>query len=219
MMVGDDDLTSAEWDELEAILMAHGNDESLETSSLHGFLTAIVSGPEPVLPSEWLPAMWGSTAPVFDTVSEFERMLALIMRVMNSIAHTLTQDTGPFGLMLLATGTGKRERFYSGAWAEGYLSAVALSAAAWLPFVESSAVVGDGLATIEALHDDVPGRRLDHRTKRHDELSEAAVAIHRFFHDRRPSQLAVPAGAVRVGRNEPCPCGSGKKFKRCHGAS
>ena len=23
--------------------------------------------------------------------------------------------------------------------------------------------------------------------------------------------------AVNVGRNEPCPCGSGKKFKHCHG--
>ncbi|MBL8270035.1 SEC-C metal-binding domain-containing protein, partial [Steroidobacter sp.] len=22
----------------------------------------------------------------------------------------------------------------------------------------------------------------------------------------------------KVGRNEPCPCGSGKKFKHCHGA-
>jgi preprotein translocase subunit SecA len=22
-----------------------------------------------------------------------------------------------------------------------------------------------------------------------------------------------------VGRNDPCPCGSGKKFKKCHGAS
>ena len=22
---------------------------------------------------------------------------------------------------------------------------------------------------------------------------------------------------VKVGRNEPCPCGSGKKYKRCHG--
>jgi preprotein translocase subunit SecA len=22
----------------------------------------------------------------------------------------------------------------------------------------------------------------------------------------------------KVGRNEPCPCGSGKKFKNCHGA-
>jgi len=23
--------------------------------------------------------------------------------------------------------------------------------------------------------------------------------------------------APKVGRNEPCPCGSGKKYKRCHG--
>jgi len=23
----------------------------------------------------------------------------------------------------------------------------------------------------------------------------------------------------KVGRNDPCPCGSGKKYKKCHGAS
>jgi uncharacterized protein len=218
MNLGDDDLTEAEWDELDAILMAYGNEESLEISSLHGFLTAIVSGPEPVLPSKWLPAMWGSAAPVFDTAAEFERMLALIIRTMNSIVRALTQTTGAFGLMLLVKGRGKAERFYAGAWAEGYLSGVALSEAAWQPFVESSPAVGDGLVTIAAMLDDVPGRRMDHRTKRLDELGETAVAIHRFFHDRRTSQIAVPAGAVRVGRNEPCPCGSGKKFKRCHGA-
>ena len=28
----------------------------------------------------------------------------------------------------------------------------------------------------------------------------------------------VLAGADRVGRNDPCPCGSGKKYKKCHGA-
>jgi hypothetical protein len=28
----------------------------------------------------------------------------------------------------------------------------------------------------------------------------------------------VPASAGEVGRNEPCPCGSGLKFKRCCGA-
>ncbi|MEK6913183.1 MAG: SEC-C metal-binding domain-containing protein [Nanoarchaeota archaeon] len=22
----------------------------------------------------------------------------------------------------------------------------------------------------------------------------------------------------KIGRNDPCPCGSGKKYKRCHGA-
>ena len=26
-----------------------------------------------------------------------------------------------------------------------------------------------------------------------------------------------PATWGRVGRNEPCPCGSGKKYKHCHG--
>ena len=32
------------------------------------------------------------------------------------------------------------------------------------------------------------------------------------------SREAVTAGSRKVGRNEPCPCGSGKKYKRCHGA-
>jgi preprotein translocase subunit SecA len=35
---------------------------------------------------------------------------------------------------------------------------------------------------------------------------------------RRAQAQALPAGAVpRVGRNDPCPCGSGKKYKLCHG--
>jgi len=29
---------------------------------------------------------------------------------------------------------------------------------------------------------------------------------------------ALPAGFETTGRNQPCPCGSGKKFKHCHGA-
>jgi preprotein translocase subunit SecA len=28
----------------------------------------------------------------------------------------------------------------------------------------------------------------------------------------------VPEPAGKVGRNDPCPCGSGKKYKKCHGA-
>jgi preprotein translocase subunit SecA len=42
-----------------------------------------------------------------------------------------------------------------------------------------------------------------------------------------PSAVETPAGPRttpfvrgerKVGRNEPCPCGSGRKFKHCHGA-
>ena len=36
--------------------------------------------------------------------------------------------------------------------------------------------------------------------------------------DSRRRQQAIPASAMpRVGRNDPCPCGSGKKYKLCHG--
>ena len=33
-----------------------------------------------------------------------------------------------------------------------------------------------------------------------------------------PSQATVRRTMPKVGRNDPCPCGSGKKFKHCHGA-
>ena len=35
--------------------------------------------------------------------------------------------------------------------------------------------------------------------------------------DALPS-LEARFGGAKVGRNDPCPCGSGKKFKRCHGS-
>ncbi len=34
-----------------------------------------------------------------------------------------------------------------------------------------------------------------------------------------PKQETVTRGQPKVGRNDPCPCGSGKKYKKCHGAS
>lgn len=34
----------------------------------------------------------------------------------------------------------------------------------------------------------------------------------------QPSMQTVTRASPKVGRNEPCPCGSGKKYKQCHGA-
>jgi|SRR5688572_23403412 preprotein translocase subunit SecA len=37
---------------------------------------------------------------------------------------------------------------------------------------------------------------------------------------RRPGETqGTVVAAPKVGRNEPCPCGSGKKYKKCHGAA
>jgi len=38
-----------------------------------------------------------------------------------------------------------------------------------------------------------------------------------FTHESSEQALAAPEETRRVGRNEPCPCGSGKKYKQCHG--
>jgi len=35
--------------------------------------------------------------------------------------------------------------------------------------------------------------------------------------DPKPKDTQQPKKAKKIGRNEPCPCGSGKKYKHCHG--
>jgi preprotein translocase subunit SecA len=71
------------------------------------------------------------------------------------------------------------------------------------------------------------------RIQSQDQVAQAAEAIEQqasalsnvtYTHpneDGSVSQVADPtnnpAAMPRVGRNDPCPCGSGKKFKNCHG--
>ena len=60
---------------------------------------------------------------------------------------------------------------------------------------------------------------------RHRAELEAAVARHPGESDAAPDAPPAPVPARRaappapkIGRNDACPCGSGKKFKKCHGA-
>ncbi len=50
-------------------------------------------------------------------------------------------------------------------------------------------------------------------------LAATVVTAHKTFVEARRASLAqqhhAPAHSPRIGRNDPCPCGSGKKFKRC----
>ncbi len=56
---------------------------------------------------------------------------------------------------------------------------------------------------------------LDAREQRIDERERSLRTSERLLRARvKPLQLA---DRVSVGRNDPCPCGSGFKYKRCHG--
>ena len=53
------------------------------------------------------------------------------------------------------------------------------------------------------------------RVERRDPLAPTPKASKAKPHTYRKSEDPDPY--VGVGRNDPCPCGSGKKFKNCHG--
>ncbi len=56
---------------------------------------------------------------------------------------------------------------------------------------------------------------LDARERRLDEREESLKSLERLLRARtRPLELP---GTATVGRNDPCPCRSGLKYKRCHG--
>jgi preprotein translocase subunit SecA len=55
--------------------------------------------------------------------------------------------------------------------------------------------------------------------RQQQELLDAQLAAHKKSSEKASKEKGpVRRENAKVGRNEPCPCGSGKKFKHCHGA-
>jgi len=48
-------------------------------------------------------------------------------------------------------------------------------------------------------------------------LSERWETLRALYRHNHPNESATPVPAGKVGRNDPCPCGSGKKYKKCCG--
>ncbi|HEU4376878.1 MAG TPA: YecA family protein, partial [Telluria sp.] len=56
----DQPLSEKEFNELDQFLLSdRSSDDAMTMDTLHGFLTAIMIGPETIMPAEWLPKVWG----------------------------------------------------------------------------------------------------------------------------------------------------------------
>ena len=53
------------------------------------FLAGIGIGPELIMPSEWVPVIWGGGEPEFASMEEAQRVLGAIMGRYNEILHLL----------------------------------------------------------------------------------------------------------------------------------
>jgi preprotein translocase subunit SecA len=57
--------------------------------------------------------------------------------------------------------------------------------------------------------------------RQHEEMLQAQLEAHKRsqeLNNQAEKNKPITRGKVKVGRNDACPCGSGKKFKHCHGA-
>jgi SEC-C motif-containing protein len=66
----------------------------------------------------------------------------------------------------------------------------------------------------------VNGQTIDHNERAEFLRLDGKWLFHQVVADLDEGAQLVPvAPKATVGRNDPCPCGSGKKYKKCHGAA
>ncbi|MCW2928756.1 MAG: motif domain protein [Thermoleophilia bacterium] len=74
----------------------------------------------------------------------------------------------------------------------------------------------EGTVTFRARYK-VQAQQVDHVERAKFLRHEGAWHFHSVLEDE-PTELVPVTPKSDVGRNDPCPCGSGQKYKKCHGA-
>ena len=226
-------LSSEELDELEAFLMEdRDGPDAMMLDTMDGYLHAVAIGPVTLKPQQWLPPIWGHTlaqgmVPPAQSLEQINRILQLVMRHFNCIIAGLedpSPDIYPHWSVMEFDG---REFEDAESWAWGFVQGIDLCRADWQSLLDTE----QGRAwyrPIGLLGEDDFGpeqealtRTPAQRAELARQIPEAVMGMHAHW---LPLRLAVHERAVaralqpKVGRNEPCPCGSGTKFKKCCGA-
>lgn len=223
-------LTRKEKELSQALLELH--DEAMLIEELDGFLAGLLVCPKMIPPSVWLPLVWnseGGEAPAFHDLAHLNKVMGLVMEHYNRIATALFEKPGDYA-PLFVTDRRNGDVLWE-LWIEGFEKAVRLRPQAWQPLLGAdldTVQAWSGLMTladiardesrlsekqIEALYatapDDIAGWVLDLNAWR---LANQA-APPGLPEGARPAT----ASSSKVGRNDPCPCGSGRKYKKCCG--
>lgn len=204
--------------------------DGMSFEMLDGYLTAVLSGPDMILPSEWLPPIWSGEdngeddAGVFDNQTEAEGILDLVMRHYNHIAGVLAQGGAEFepwvGEVELEGG---EFAAFAQEWALGYLRGIGLREEAWDELL-SDADWADDLEALDLLargpDDEETGAEVATQEQRDtliDDMIGFALDAHDYWLEQRLKPATVRHAEPKQGRNDDCRCGSGKKYKQCCG--
>uniref|UniRef100_UPI003F493C24 UPF0149 family protein n=1 Tax=Cupriavidus yeoncheonensis TaxID=1462994 RepID=UPI003F493C24 len=224
-------------DELDQFLLSDAtSDETMTLDMLDGYLTAIVIGPTTLQTSAWLRGVWGPTEddlPHFETQDQAQHILDLIMRHYNGIIWSVQGDAEAFEPVfdVVSYPDDPQEYVEGEAWAHGFMQGIKLCQEDWQPIMDDA----NGREWLRPIHllgaDNVAAeeealtRWPAQREELANQIPARIAAIYRYWLPHRKTvhdqQLAttIQRKASKIGRNDPCPCGSGKKFKKCCGAA
>lgn len=198
--------------------------KAMGLDKLQGFFCAVVSAPDTILPSQWMPEVFKSM-PKHESAERIDELLALVMRFYDSVAETLAENR-PVKFILKASRDGGLGLDYQ-TWCEGYILGWGLSPEEWLSpgneplkkltfpiLLLSGAFKEEAESRGKKYLPDDEYAKLQQECA--DSLAESVAGIYDYWHSR---EKPVPAKrqSPKVGRNELCPCGSGRKFKQCCG--
>ncbi len=220
--LGDDEL-----DRLDEFLQSEETPPACMTlSELDGFLTAILIGPNTLLPSQWLSEVWGETEDDPMQFASEERMrdiLDLIMRLYNQRASDLVEDNDLYDPIVYEYEEDGQTRRVIEDWCYGFMTGLSLDAEGWDPIFlddEEAALLTPML--LYGTETGIEERKANPQlAERHEDLADAiglcVIGIRDFWLPHRKATHTVRRESPKVGRNDPCPCGSGLKFKKCCG--
>jgi len=184
-----------------------------------------------VMPSEYNPEVFGgemSEVREFDSLDEANEILALMMRHWNTIAGTLFKDEIYVPLLL----EDQNGVVHGNDWARGFMRGTYMRHQGWVELVQDDEH-GGCLIPVMMLHhehDEDPEMRPEPISPERREQVIAGMAAgllgaYRYFKAKREAYAAAASKRetrhkpAKVGRNDPCPCGSGKKYKKCCGSA
>jgi uncharacterized protein len=217
-------------DRLNELLHALPVDNMAMTlSELDGYVTGILACPEMIPPSEWLPNVWGEIGEAhFADQEAAEETIGAVMAHYNSVAETMTRSLLIEPIYELDPNSD--ETLWE-PWIDGFTRAMELRPAAWENlFDRADEETQTTMIFLRALQDIYTGKS----KFTEDEIDEIDIeapdlipnCVASILHQSRPELAGTVAAnlpgmphraAARPGRNDPCSCGSGRKYKLCCG--
>ena len=203
---------------------------------LDGFLSALVVSPgDTIEPEEWLPKVWGKTPPRWEGPADEAASRELLMLAWQTAARRVrfngdevTVDGALFWWLPDDPNAEHGDDVDIGAaWGAGFLDGMELRSDAWDAWIAKDDWIGEVEAYVEALAvgSYPPEEEGGAPTPlNYTERLEIHAGLSDMLHDLHCHRLEslTPREPVRRAatpeRNDPCPCGSGKKYKKCCGA-